>query len=131
MRIRKYNLRQTSIRRVCDFSERIHLHKDGVVLKLYDKGSILLGQVIVWEGNWISYLVVNPKYRGKGYGKKLIALAEKEIFKKYKTAKLIPQDNDESLRLFYSKLGYSGFLKSEPGYEEEDKSWWEMTKRKD
>ena len=97
-----------------------------LIIKLYNKG-VLLGSLCIKE-NWIYNLVVNPKFRFNGYGKKLIKKAEKIISRKYKTINLTPQDNDESLRLFYSKLGYSGYDETSPGYEEEDKSWWVMSK---
>ena len=59
----------------------------------------------------------------------LLNAAEKIIKQNhFKCARLIPQDNEEKLRKYYSSLGYTGHSKNEPGYEEEDKEWWIMTK---
>ena len=95
------------------------------IIKLYDP--YLIGSLYIKE-NWIYNLVVNPKYRNKGYGSKLLKIAEKEIFKKYNKVRLTPQDNNDSLREFYSKNGYEGYSKDNPYYEAEDKGWWEMWK---
>ena len=95
------------------------------IIKLYDP--YLIGSLYIKE-NWIYNLVVNPKYRNKVYGSKLLKIAEKEIFKKYNKVMLTPQDNNDSLREFYSKNGYEGYSKDNPYYEEEDKGWWEMWK---
>ena len=124
MKIKVYKSNQTSYRSL-DWSRKKNINFDSI-LKIYNKGS-LLGSLCIRE-NWIYNLVVNPKFRFNGYGKKLIKEAEKIISKKYKTINLTPQDNDESLRLFYSKLGYSGFNENTPGYEKEDKTWWKMFK---
>lgn len=125
MKIKSYKSNQTSYRSL-DWSRKKKNDNFDLVVKIYNKGS-LLGSLCIRE-NWIYNLVVNPKFRFNGYGRKLIKEAEKIIGKKYKTINLTPQDNDESLRLFYSKLGYSGFNKNTPGYEEEDKTWWKMFK---
>jgi len=125
MKIKKYKSNQTSYRSL-DWSRKKSNDNFDFIVKLYNKGS-LFGSLCIRE-NWIFNLVVNPKFRFNGYGKKLIKEAEKIIKKKYKTVNLTPQDNDESLRLFYSKLGYSGFNENTPGYEEEDKTWWIMSK---
>ena len=95
------------------------------IIKLYDP--YLIGSLYIKE-NWIYNLVINPKYRNKVYGSKLLKIAEKEIFKKYNKVMLTPQDNNDSLREFYSKNGYEGYSKDNPYYEEEDKGWWEMWK---
>lgn len=103
------------------------LKADGFVIKLRDKGT-LLGSCYV-KDEFIWSLVVNPKYRGNNYGKVLLDTAEKIIKQNhFKCARLVPQDNEEKLRKYYSNLGYTGHSKNEPGYEEEDKEWWIMTK---
>ena len=105
--------------------------KSGLLVRLYDSG--LKAQCIIKE-NCIYSLVVNPKYRKLGYGKKCLKKAEQIISQKYNTAFLIPQDNDNNLRNYYSKLGYIGYTGNEVGYEAEDKAWWwmhkELTKKK-
>lgn len=80
--------------------------------------------------NWIFNLIVNPKFRKQGYGKKIIDAACKIIWKKYKYVNLVPQDNDSSLRKYYSSLGFIGYSENEEGYEAEDKNWWTMWKTK-
>jgi len=125
MKIKSYKSIQTSYRSL-DWSRKKSNDNFDFIIKLYNKGS-LLGSLCIRE-NWIYNLVVNPKFRLNGYGKKLINEAEKIICRKYKTVNLTPQDNDESLRLFYLKLGYSGYDETTPGYEEEDKTWWVMSK---
>lgn len=130
MKIRKYKLWQTSYRSCINWKHRIKSKKNGTVLKIYNNG-ILIGNVIFYDNDNVIYnLSINPKYQFKGYGSMLLKAAEKEIFKKFNEVKLTPQDNDESLRLFYSKNGYTGFDERDEGYEEEDKTWWIMTKRK-
>ena len=125
MKIKVYKSNQTSYRSL-DWSRKKKNMNFDSILKIYNNG-VLLGSLCIRE-NWIYNLVVNPKYRFNGYGKKLIEKAEIIISKKYKTVNLTPQDNDESLRLFYSKLGYSGYDENSPEYEEEDKTWWVMSK---
>ena len=129
MDIRKYTA-NVSFRAVSNWNKKCRFkNKKATIFKIYGRGHLIASCYIA--NNWIYNLVVNPKYRNKGYGKALLKEAEKEILKKYKTVNLTPQDNDPKLREFYSKLGYSGFTGNEPGYEEEDKTWWVMTKRRD
>lgn len=110
--------------RCLNWKKTVKIEADKII-KLYDP--YLIGSLYIKE-NWIYNLVVNPKYRNKGYGSKLLKIAEKEIFKKYNKVRLTPQDNNDSLREFYSKNGYEGYSKDNPYYEEEDKGWWEMWK---
>ena len=124
MKIRFYK-NYSHHRSVLNWKKKIK-NKEGTIIKIYDKG--LAGCVLV-KKNWIYSLIVNPSKRNKGYGKKLLQEAEKLISKKYKESYLTPQDNDPSLRDYYSNLGYVGFDCNEPGYEEEDKTWWEMHKQ--
>lgn len=110
--------------RCLNWKETVKVEADKII-KLYDP--YLIGSLYIKE-NWIYNLVINPKYRNKGYGSKLLKIAEKEIFKKYNKVRLTPQDNNDSLREFYSKNDYEGYSKDNPYYEEEDKGWWEMWK---
>lgn len=123
MKIRFYR-NSSSLRGVFNWNKRIK-NRNGTVIKIYDKG--LAGCVLVRK-NWIYSLVVNPSKRNQGYGKKLLKEAENLISKNYKDSYLIPQDNDLDLRDYYINQGYVGFIGNEPGYEEEDKTWWEMHK---
>lgn len=97
----------------------------GILIKLYDHG--LKAQCIIKE-DCVYSLVVNPKYRKLGYGRKCLRKAEQIISQKYDTVFLTPQDNDDNLRNYYSNLGYIGYTGKEAGYEVEDKSWWWMHK---
>ena len=83
--------------------------------------------VLVKE-NWITYLVINPKFRGKGLGTILLRKAEELISKKYNEVKLTPQDNEQILRNWYEKKGYISIPLDTIGYEEENKEYWVMTK---
>lgn len=102
------------------------LKEEAIVIKLRDKGK-LIGNCYIKE-NIIYGLVIKSQYRKNNYGKILLDKACKMIWKKYKTAKLIPQDNEIKLRNYYSKLGFKGYSKTDKGYEEEDKEWWWMWK---
>jgi N-acetylglutamate synthase-like GNAT family acetyltransferase len=98
-----------------------------MIVKLRKKGE-LLGSCYI-SNSYIWGLVVNPKYRNRGYGGIILNAVEKEAKKLgYKKLFLIPQDNEPKLRRYYSKFGYTGHDVNEPGYEEEDKSWWVMEK---
>ena len=123
MRYRILKSNQSRVR-CLNWKKTVKIEADKII-KLYDP--YLIGSLYIKE-NWIYNLVVNPKYRNKGYGSKLLKIAEKEIFKKYNKVRLTPQDNNDSLRKFYSKNGYEGYSKDNPYYEEEDKGWWEMWK---
>ena len=97
------------------------------VIKIRNKGE-LIGSCFI-RGCFIYGLVVNPKYRKNGYGKILLSKAEKLIKKHgYDKSMLVPQDNEPKLRKYYSACGYTGYSGNEPGYEEEDKTWWVMKK---
>ena len=123
MRYRILKSNQSRVR-CLNWKETVKVEADKII-KLYDP--YLIGSLYIKE-NWIYNLVINPKYRNKGYGSKFLKIAEKEIFKKYNKVRLTPQDNNDSLREFYSKNGYEGYSKDNPYYEEEDKGWWEMWK---
>lgn len=123
MRYRILKSNQSRVR-CLNWKKTVKVEADKII-KLYDP--YLIGSLYIKE-NWIYNLVVNPKYRNKGYGSKLLKIAEKEIFKKYNKVRLTPQDNNDSLREFYSKNGYECYSKDNPYYEEEDKGWWEMWK---
>ena len=113
-------------RRVFDWNETVKV--EDTILKLRNKGK-LLGSCYVRD-DFVYSLVVNPKYRGNDYGKLLLTAAEKVIKQNhFKCAKLVPQDNEEKLRKYYSSLGYTGHSKDELGYEEENKEWWIMYKK--
>lgn len=124
MKSRIYKDWQTSVRSTTNWkmSRKIKCDK---IIKLYDP--YFVGNVAI-KGDTIIYLVVAPKQRNKGYGSKLLSLAEKEILKKFKEVRLVPQDNQDYLREFYAKRGYSGFSETDDGYDEADKTWWEMKK---
>jgi len=97
------------------------------IIKLRDRGN-LLGVCYLRE-NTLYGLIVNPNFRGKGYGKILIEAAEKIVKKKFKELKLTPKDNNPKLRKYYESLGFVSFTNKEKCFEEEDKSWWVMTKQ--
>lgn len=122
MKIKFYN--SGSFRKASNWNRR-NKTSNGTIIKIRDKGK-LLGSVFVRK-NWIWSLVVNPKYRGIGIGRVLLNQAEKVIKKNYKIAYLIPMDNEEWLRKWYIKNGYSASTDSYK-YEEEDKTSWIMIK---
>ena len=123
MRIKFYK-NKTRARSIFNWNKSF---KKNFFLKLKNKSN-LIGTCYLKDG-FIYSLVINPKYRNKGYGKLLLKAAEIRLRKlNYKMVKLIPQDNDDSLREFYSKQGYIG-LDKHPDYEEENKEWWIMYKK--
>ena len=123
MKIKYY--KNTSYRGVLNWN-KTNKYSNGIVIKIREKGE-LLGSVLVKE-NWITYLVINPKFRGKGLGTILLRKAEELISKKYNEVKLIPQDNEQILRNWYEKKGYISIPLDTIGYEEENKEYWVMTK---
>ena len=115
-------------RSILNWKNGYRIDRFSTLLKIRDKGNLIATCYL--KGEYVYGLVVNPKFRNSGYGKKMLAYAEKVLGKNgYKEMKLIPQDNDDNLRNYYSKLGFTGHDKSEPGYEEEDKEWWIMSKK--
>lgn len=129
MKIKTYTNSRQRIRDIFDWHCDLNIpaSKTVTVIKARD-GSNLVGSCYV-EAGMIKCLVVNPKYRGKGYGKKLIRTAEKVMKQQgLKVCQIIPQDNEPKLRKYYSSLGYKGFSPDTLGYEEEDKTWWVMEK---
>lgn len=115
------------VRSIFNWKSYRPIKKPDLIFKLRDKGN-LIGSCYIIE-NFIYGLVINPVYRGNGYGKLLLNKVEKEIRKNgYKSARLIPQDNEPKLRKYYSNLGYIGYSGNEDGFEEEDKTWWIMEK---
>lgn len=114
------------VRSVYNWNETFKLDKRFLILKIKNKGELIANLAI--ERNWIWYFSVNPKYRKMGYGKLILSKAEELIAKKYHKVKLVPKDNDFSLREYYTNLGYSGYTGNEPGYVAEDKTFWIMTK---
>lgn len=103
-----------------------HKIQDGFIIKLYDNHT-LVGNCYIVE-NWIYNLVINPKFRDKGYGSKLLKIAENVIIKKYKSVRLTPQDNNSGLREFYAKNGFVGFSLTEQEKHDGEKEYWEMWK---
>ncbi len=70
----------------------------------------LVGAVIIThdgQRGWINRLAIHPRYRGKGYAKRLIELSEQFLRSQNISlfAALIESDNKPSLSLF-SSLGY-------------------------
>ena len=128
MKIKLYSKSNQRVRSIINWKKTYHPIVDPeVVFKLRNKGELIGSCYIVKD--FIYSLVVNPKYRKNGYGRKLLSAAEKTIKKNgFKKAKLIPQDNEPKLRKYYSSCGYFGFNGNEIGYEEEDKTWWVMEK---
>jgi len=127
MQIKRYCGNQR-VRSVYNWNRSFKLDKRFQVIKIRHKGE-LIGNVAV-EKDFIYFLIVNPKFRNRGFGKLLISEAEKIIFKKYNQVNIVPRDNDEELRKYYSFLGYIGHSKNEVGYDEADKFFWTMTKRR-
>lgn len=127
MKIKQYKNKNQRVRSI-NWKKSYHPIVDPeVVFKLRNKGELIGSCYIVKD--FIYSLVVNPKYRKNGYGRRLLLAAEKAIKRNgFKKAKLIPQDNEPKLRKYYSKFGYTGHDVNEPGYEEEDKFWWVMEK---
>lgn len=62
----------------------------------------IVGTVSFYE-NKIDGLYVNPKYTGRGYGKKMLRFVEKKMRKKYEYSTLFSTLNSEG---FYKKNGY-------------------------
>lgn len=80
---------------------------DMVVFRARENKKVL-GQVVVTGDNWIVFLAVNPKYRGKGIGTKLLHKAEAEIFGRgEETVHLHPQKEfQDRLIPWYESEGY-------------------------
>lgn len=103
----KYNVKtrgKLKIRSVLNWSDK-YWSTDGTLLRLYNHG--LIGQCFIVD-DWIYSFTVNPKYRNRGFGKRIIRKAEKIIAKerKYEYAHLEPLNNDPKLREYYHRLGY-------------------------
>ena len=81
------------------------LTDESTVIQIFENDSELIGCCSV-KGRWIFNLIVNPNKRGLGYGKKLLKTAEDIIAKNYDYSALVPEDNNEQLRKYYSSAGY-------------------------
>jgi ribosomal protein S18 acetylase RimI-like enzyme len=80
-------------------------------LGLFVEGRLAASIIATFDGRkgWINRLAVDPDFRGKGYGRKLVAAAEEMLRETYGApiiAALIEQDNAPSRRLF-AKCGYA------------------------
>lgn len=128
MRIKKYQ-GSKRVRYGYDWHKSYKCGENSIVFKLKDNGD-LIGQIVVRDRLILDF-VVNPKYRGKGYGKYLLHKAEEEIFTRYDQAVVVPQDNADKLREYYASLGYkSKYNGDEEDYDEANPYCWAMTKEK-
>lgn len=75
----------------------------------------IIGQIAI-QDEWIFFLAVNPDFRKLGIGSKLLKLAEKEISKKHQFVALnVQKGSEETLIPYYTKRGYSLFIKNKRG----------------
>ncbi len=82
-----------------------------VLFLVAEAGGQVIGTVLATHDGrkgWLNRLAVDPAYRGKGLGQKLVRLAEQELEKQglKMFAALIEEDNLPSVNLF-EKLGYT------------------------
>lgn len=86
-------------------------HAPDSYLGLFVGDRLVASIIATFDGRkgWINRLAVDPDFRGRGYGQKLVAAAEEMLREMYGAliiAALIEQDNTPSRRLF-AKCGYA------------------------
>lgn len=81
-----------------------------VVLKINDEGQTVAGLVghTNWEWLYIETLAVDPKLRGKGWGRKLVAEAERIAIERQCRGAWVDTFSFQSPD-FYKRLGYMPF----------------------
>jgi ribosomal protein S18 acetylase RimI-like enzyme len=97
-----------------DWEQMFRLEKSEMefVIRAFVENEIV-GQIAV-QDEWVFFFVVDPDFRELGIGSKLLSLAEKEISKKHQFVALnVEKESEKSLIPYYTKHGYSPFIKNE------------------
>lgn len=87
-----------------------HEYETGIILKLLDNGSNIIGSVRAWESNgtvYIGKLMVHPQHRRKGYSSQL--LFEIERCFPHKRYELFTSTRSKDNIRLYEKAGYRIF----------------------
>lgn len=92
-----------------DIDRKLSLADQGFLVLTQD--TVLVGSVMVgYDGHrgWVYYLAVDTQYRGKGFGRQLMAAAEQYLLQRGcpKLNLQIRKDNKE-IESFYQSLGFT------------------------
>lgn len=103
------------------FEEKVR-NKQGYVMMEDAKVVGVLRYNLFWDNTpFCTMLFLDAGYRGKGYGKQLMAHWEKDMKTQGYGMLMVSTQVDEDAQHFYRKLGYKdsgGFVVDIPGYEQ-------------
>lgn len=113
----------TNVRRVKNFFEEGLTEKDDYCFYYYKDNELVCSCFL--RDDRINNLVVHPKHRNQGIGSEMVRyvidFASELGFEK---VTIIPQENDDKLREYYSNLGFVG--KDMDTVDDTDKDNWIM-----
>lgn len=107
--IKPYRLTDCSTPEKEEIRRFFYQHRDSFLMAFRDG---ILAASILWVGNYIQSLAVDPRFQGQGYGRRLTGLAVNRIYEAgYDQVVLKVMEGNDGALGFYRKLG---FVEGEP-----------------